>query len=209
MIWGESLLCGYQLPKHRWFIRSCWLYLPSSVSSQTIMCFKSQALKHTDANEHKHSRTANPLVHIRYTIFSSCFSSAFPNGWLNQLCGAWFKSSGMLGYCQRLVRQQGGNKVSGGEQLTSSSTFIKVCFYQDDSQTNTADRVLRHFCLVKRIHRTSGCYPAHTHTHTTVPVNLWEHTHCSTVNILRNTKRQTKSPPHSRHPTQPCFLPTS
>lgn len=36
--------------------------------------------KHTDTNEHKHSRNANPLVHIRYTVFSSCFSSAFPNG---------------------------------------------------------------------------------------------------------------------------------
>lgn len=91
------------------------IYLP--LYTHTPLCASRQTLKHTDTNEHKHSRNANPLVHIRYTIFSSCFSSAFPNGWLNQLCGAWFKSSGMLGYCQRLVRQQGGNIVAGGEQL--------------------------------------------------------------------------------------------
>ena len=127
------------------------------------MCFETQTLKHTDTNEHKHSRNANPLVHIRYTIFSSCFSSAFPNGWLNQLCGAWFKSSGMLCYCQRLVRQQGGNKVSGGEQLTSSSTFIKTCFYQDESQINTAEK---QFLSGQSFHQTSHCYPAHTvHRH--------------------------------------------
>lgn len=110
-----------------------------------IMCFKSlaaqtQTLKHTDPNEHKHSRNTNPLVHIRHTIFSSCFSSAFPNGWLNQLCGAWFKSSGMLSDCQLLDRQQGEKKVTGGEQLTSSSTFIKICLDQDESQINTADQ---------------------------------------------------------------------
>lgn len=130
VIRGESLLCGYQLPKHRWFICSCWSYLSPPLYTHRPLCApRPQTLKLTDTNEHKHSRTANPLVHIRYAIFSSCFSSAFPNGWLNQLCGAWFKSSGMLGYCQRLVGQQGGNKVTGGEQLTSSSTFIKACLY--------------------------------------------------------------------------------
>lgn len=35
-------------------------------------------LSNTDTNEH--SKNTNPLAHIRHTIFSSCFSSAFPNG---------------------------------------------------------------------------------------------------------------------------------
>lgn len=100
---------------------------------------RSQTLKHTDTNEHRHSTNTNPLVHIRYTIFSSCFSPAFPNGWLNQLCGAWFKSSGMLGCCQLLDRQQGGSEVTGGDQLTSFTTFIRICFYRDESQINGAD----------------------------------------------------------------------
>lgn len=108
------------------------IYLPL-YTHRPLCASRAQTLKHTVTNEHKLSRTSNPLVHIRYTIFSSCFSSAFPNGWLNQLCGAWFKSSGMLSYCQRLVAQPGGSTVTGGEQLTSSSTFIKVCFYQDEN----------------------------------------------------------------------------
>lgn len=170
------------------------------------MCFETQTLKHTDTNEHKHSRNANPLVHIRYTIFSSCFSSAFPNGWLNQLCGAWFKSSGMLGYCQRLVRQQGGNKVTGGEQLTSSSTFIKICFYRGESQMNRAEK---HFLSSQRIHKMSRCSPAHTQWWRPSQQTSEKHTHCRTVNTLRNTERQTKSPPHSQNPTQPCSLPAS
>lgn len=81
--------------------------------------------------------------------FSPRFSSAFPNGWLTQLCGARFKSSGMLGFCQRLVTQPEGNKVIGGEQLTSSSTFIKICFYQDNSRINRAEK---HFLFGQRIH---------------------------------------------------------
>lgn len=127
-VWSESLSCGYQLPKHRWSICSCRSYLPSSVHSQPNMLPDpdSQTLR----NKWTQTPTnANPLVHIRYTIFPSCFSSTFPNGWLNQLCGAPFKSSGMLGYCQRLVR----NKVTGGEQLSSSSTFIKTCLSRDKS----------------------------------------------------------------------------
>lgn len=136
------------------------IYLPL-YTHRPLRASRPQTLKHTDTNEHKHSRTANPLVHIRYTIFSSCFSSAFPNGWLNQLCGAWFKSSGMLGYCQRLVRQQGGNKVTGGEQqLTSFSSFTEICFYQDESQIKRADRVQKYFCLFKEL---TSCHQSHIH----------------------------------------------
>lgn len=46
----------------------------------------------------------------------------------------------MLGYCQLLDRQRGGNKVTGGERLTSSSTFIKMCFYQDEYQFIRGDQ---------------------------------------------------------------------
>lgn len=153
-IWGESLSCGYQLPKHRWSICSCRSYLPSSVRSQPNM------LPDTDSQTLRNKWTqtptnANPLVHIRYTIFPSCFSSTFPNGWLNQLCGAPFKSSGMLGYCQRLVRARRGNKVTGGEQLTSSSAFIKICFNRDKSLQQK--EFLNHPTIMQRTHR-------HTHS---------------------------------------------
>lgn len=179
-IWGESLSCGYQLPKHRWSVCSCRSYLPSSVHSQPYM------LPDTDGQTHRNKWTqtptnANPLVHIRYTIFPSCFSSTFPNGWLNQLCGAPFKSSGMLGHCQRPARERRGNKVTGGEQLTSSSTFIKTCFNRDKSMQPR--ELLNH--------------PTITHTQTvvsTLPWDLWEHRQYSSINILWHTKWQAESP---------------
>lgn len=152
------------------------------------MCFQTQTVKHRETNEHKHLND-NALVHIRYTIFSSCFSSAFPNGWLNQLCGARFKSSGMLGYCQWLVRQPGGSRVTGGEQLTSSYAFIKIFIYQEKSGINGAKNKFL-----------SRCSPAYTHTVHSDRGNAAKpppkNTQWSTINILRHTKQLTESPSH-------------
>lgn len=122
------------------------IYLP--LYTHRPLC--SSRPRQSNREKQTNASTQTPIhLSILGIQFSPCFSSAFPNGWLNQLCGAQFKSSGMLCFCQRLVTQPEGNKVIGGEQLTSSSTFIKSCFYQDNSRINRAEK---HFLFGQRIH---------------------------------------------------------
>lgn len=123
--------------------------------------------------------------------FSPRFSSAFPNGRLNQLCGAWFKSSGMLAYCQRLVGQQGGSKVTGGKKLTSSSTSITIwIWHEDESQISGGEKCLlsdqrihKHPTVTQRIRIHSGkntaSKPLRTYT-------LW---HCEHTQKYQNSKQ--------------------
>lgn len=119
------------------------IYLP--LYTHRPLC--SLRLRQSNREKQMNASTQTPIhLSILGIQFSPWFSSAFPNGWLNQLCGARFKSSGMLGFCQWLVTQPEENKVIGVEQFTSSSTFIKICLYQDNSQINRAEK---HFCLVK------------------------------------------------------------
>lgn len=67
------------------------------------------------------------ILGIQFSL--SCFSSASPNGWLNQLCSAPFKSSGMPVCCQRLASEPGGNRVAGGEAAhLLLSTSLKSAF---------------------------------------------------------------------------------
>lgn len=128
-----------------------WLYLLSPAFSQTSMCLETtETLSEKDTNEHRHSTSANPLVHIRHTIFLSCFSSAFPNGWLNQLCGAWFKSLGMLGYCQLLDGWRAGSKVTEGAQFPSLCLRENLLpsgwvLYQMSASSTTVSRKLFFF----------------------------------------------------------------
>lgn len=75
-IWGQSLSCGYQPPNTGGLSAAGWSYLPSSVHLQAIMCFETQAVKHTETNE-RALPNANPLVHIRHTIFPLLFLLRF------------------------------------------------------------------------------------------------------------------------------------
>lgn len=104
------------------------------------------ASRHRQSNTQKQmkARAQTPIhLSILGIQFSpSCFSSAFPNGWLNQLCRAPFKSSGMLIRCQRLVSEPGGNRVTGGERLTSSFSLIKIRFYHKRAEQKTKKKFI-------------------------------------------------------------------
>lgn len=132
--------CGYLLPHSG-------LSLPADhlqdllLPPKPVSALKHQERRHKDTNGYEHSTSANPLVHIRYTVFLSCFSSAFPNGWLNQLCGAWFKSSGMLGSCQRLDGTAGRKQSYWRRAALCRPAFIKICFCWDESYVNRANQV--------------------------------------------------------------------
>lgn len=116
------------------------IYLPL-YTHRPLCASRLKTLKHTDTNEHKHSTTANPLVHIRYTIFSS-FLLRFSK---------WMIKSTMWSLIQvlrnaRLLPTAG--RTAGTKQrywrraeLTSSSRFIKIFVHQDESQINRADPV--------------------------------------------------------------------
>lgn len=114
------------------------------------------ASRHRQSNTQKqmNARAQTPIhLSILGIQFSpSCFSSAFPNGLLNQLCRAPFKSSGMLVCCQRLVSEPGGSRVTGGEWLTSSFRLIKICFYHKAGEQKT-----------KRIHISHAVLSTFTH----------------------------------------------
>jgi len=116
--------------------------------------------------------TQQPPIHLSILgiQFSLRFSSAFPNGWLNQLCGAWFKSSGMLAYCQRLVGQQGRNNVTGGEQ---SSPLLLASLKSSSIKMNLRlteqIQFKKCFCLEKLFTKSLAFFQhiyTHTHTHT-------------------------------------------
>lgn len=150
-----------------------------------------QGPRHSNAQTQMNTSTQQLPIHfsILGIQFSLGFSSAFPNGWLNQLCGAWFKSLGMLARCQRQVDPESREEKKLLEESSSPLPLASLKSASIKMYLRSTEQIQfnNFFVSTKR--------PAviqHTHTHTgmkTLPVNLWKHT----LSFCKHTQKYQKA----------------
>lgn len=139
-IWGERPSCGYEFPKWGCFICSRWSHLPFSVHFQTMMCSQTQTVTHKETNEGAHTP---PPIHL--SILGIQFSPLVllrSSKWMIKSTMR-FKSSGMCGYCQRLVRQPGGSRVPRREKISPPLPSLKSTFIGINLSSTGQENILR------------------------------------------------------------------